>query len=129
MTPWLLDTVTIIRLAATPEAVPAEIRRHLDDPDRPIIISVVSLWEVAVKQALGKLSLPVSLEHLLDPWRKRENIRVEPLSEAAVVRVVALPPVHRDPFDRMPICQAIELSAEMVSPDEVLDAYPVIRRW
>jgi PIN domain nuclease of toxin-antitoxin system len=71
-------------------------------------LSVVSVWEAILKPRLGKLPLPHQPEHYLPAQRARHQIASLPLDEASVCQLATLPFVHRDPFDRMVVCQTIE---------------------
>lgn len=87
-------------------------------------MSAVSLWEAIIKHALGKLPLPQPLESYLPAQRARHQIASLPLDEASVCHLATLPLVHRDPFDRMLVCQAIEHKLTIITVDEVFRAYP-----
>ena len=85
---------------------------------------MVSLWEALVKHRLGKLPLPYPPETYLPTQRIRHQMASLPLDEASVCQLATLPSVHRDPFDRMLICQAIEHVLTIVTVDPVFEAYP-----
>jgi PIN domain nuclease of toxin-antitoxin system len=85
---------------------------------------VVSLWEAIIKHALGKLPLPHSPASYLPVQRVRHQIASLFLDEASVCHLATLPSVHRDPFDRMLVCQAIEHELTIVTVDDVFRAYP-----
>src|SRR3989440_5400222 len=86
-------------------------------PVNEVYLSVVSLWEAIIKSRLGKLPLPQSPESYLPEPRERHRITSMPLDEASVRRLAQLPALHRDPFDRMQICQAIEHNLTLVTVD------------
>ena len=129
MTPILLDTAAVIWLATDSPQLTRAARAAFNDPTHSIHVSVISVWEIVIKNALGKLPLPVPPARLLDPWRNRTDILITPLNEQTVLRLANLPPVHRDPFDRMLACQALELTAPIVSPDIIFDGYGIQRIW
>jgi PIN domain nuclease of toxin-antitoxin system len=87
---------------------------------------VVSLWEAIIKYQLGKLPLPHPPEHYLPTQRARHQIVSLSLDEASVRQLAKLPSIHRDPFDRMLICQAMEHALTIVTVDSVSDRYPVL---
>lgn len=90
-----------------------------------MLLSVVSVWEISVKHSLGKLALPTPLDRFISTQRELHGISVLPLDERAVFHLHKLPSLHRDPFDRMLICQAIEHGLVLVTVDEAVRRYPV----
>jgi PIN domain nuclease of toxin-antitoxin system len=81
--------------------------------------------ETIVKHALGKLPLPEPPEKYLPLQRGRHAVATLPLDERSVARLSMLPPLHRDPFDRMLICQALEHGLTLATVDSVVRGYPV----
>ncbi|UGS35431.1 type II toxin-antitoxin system VapC family toxin [Capillimicrobium parvum] len=119
----LLDTHVFLWLQTVPERLGA----HLDmlaDPQTELLVSAASSWEIAVKYALGRLPLPESPERWT-PERIRA-IGAQPISieHGHVLAVAALPRLHRDPFDRVLVAQALVLDATLTTADEVLTRYP-----
>jgi PIN domain nuclease of toxin-antitoxin system len=98
-------------------------RHGIEDSDASYL-SVVSLWEATIKYQLGKLPLPEDPHPWLSVQRELHGIEPLPLDEASVARLAALPAHHRDPFDRMLVCQAIEHELLIVTVDSVLGRYP-----
>jgi len=80
----------------------------------------VSLWKLLVKHALGKLPLPGTLDCFVVEERERYGIAALPLNEPAVLHLHKLPLLHRVPFDRMLICQAIEHGCVLLTPDPLI---------
>jgi PIN domain nuclease of toxin-antitoxin system len=101
----------------------------ISDPTNSLFISVVSIWEILVKNKLGKLPLPAPLSEILKPIRAASNLQMLPLRESAVYRLIELPGFHRDPFDRILICQAIDEGLSIVTPDAQVRSYPVPTIW
>jgi PIN domain nuclease of toxin-antitoxin system len=104
-------------------------RAALQDSDNLVFLSAASVWEIAVKHRLGKLPLPQAPERLVPEQRKRRGIESLAISEAATLRLQQLPDLHKDPFDRILACQAIEHEMTIVTPDALLRAYPVRTLW
>jgi PIN domain nuclease of toxin-antitoxin system len=90
-----------------------------------VFLSPVSIWEALVKYRLGKLPLPASPEIYLPDQRRRHGIETLPLDEPSVARLAGLPDLHRDPFDRMLVCQALEHELTLATVDLAVRAYPV----
>lgn len=104
--------------------LPAAWRDTIRHPQHEIALSVVSLWEAIINYQLGKLPLPEPPERYLPIQRERHQIANLPLDEASVQQLATLSPIHRDPFDRMLVCQAIEHKLTIITVDDVFRAYP-----
>lgn len=124
----LLDTSTFLWFITGSE-IPERSKAALVDPDHEVWLSVVSVWELSVKQKLGRLQLPGSAFSYAMSARERHGIESLPLSEPAVAHLSKLPEVHRDPFDRMLVCQAIEHDLLLVTSDPLVREYPVKTLW
>jgi PIN domain nuclease of toxin-antitoxin system len=114
----LLDThVVLWWLADTPD-LPDEIKDRLDhEPD--VRVSAVTIWEIAIKQALGKITGPTDL-----PERVRgSGFRELPVGFAHAIAAERLPMIHRDPFDRMLVAQARCEDLTLVTRDPVIQQY------
>ena len=120
----LLDTHIFLWFISGDTRLPAEWRDSIRDPGNAVYLSVVCVWEAIVKHRLGKLPLPDSPEHYLPAQRIRHQIASLSLDEASVCQLATLPAVHRDPFDRMLVCQALEHELTVVTVDPVFRAYP-----
>lgn len=125
----LLDTCTFLWIIAGAEELSPAAAHLFADPTNEALLSAVSVWELSVKHALGKLSLPSALERFVGEQRERHGIVTLPLDERAVLHLHKLPTLHRDPFDRMLICQAIEHDCVLITPDRLIVQYPVRTQW
>ena len=83
----------------------------------------MSIWEVIIKYQLGKLPLPQAPEAYIPLQRQRHHIKSLPLEEDSVTKLSLLPSFHKDPFDRMLICQAIQNQMTLASTDKAIGAY------
>ncbi len=127
MTNLLLDTHAFIWYSENDSKLPEPIKLEIETADR-VYVSIASLWEIAIKLSIGKLSLRSnyeSIEASLEP----AGIILLPISFADTVRIMNLPLYHRDPFDRILIAQAINNSLTLVSCDAAFTAYPIQLRW
>jgi PIN domain nuclease of toxin-antitoxin system len=127
----LLDTCVFLWLIwDEPELLPA-MRDVLSDPDHALFLSAISVWEATHKNALGKLTVhaPEGAWAHFVRQRKQHQVEALPFDEAAARHLAALPPLHRDPFDRMLICQAIEHGLTLVTPDPTIRRYPIKTFW
>jgi PIN domain nuclease of toxin-antitoxin system len=127
VTNLLLDTHAFIWYSEDDPKLPESIKIEIETADK-VYISIASLWEIAIKLSIGKLSLRSnyeSIEASLEP----AGISLLPISFADTVLVMNLPLHHRDPFDRILIAQAINNSLTLVSCDAAFTAYPIQLRW
>ena len=117
----LLDTRVALWAFASPKLLKPEIRAAIADPRNTVVVSAISVWEVEVKRALGKLDAPEGFAALCIE-RGFDALDIT-FRHAAVAG--ALPPHHSDPFDRMLIAQAIAEDLELVTKDRAMSAYDV----
>ena len=125
----LLDTCTFLWIVAGAKDLSPTASQIFANPANEIFLSAVSTWELSVKHALGKLPLPSTLDRFVAEERARHGIATLPLNERAVFHLHKLPQFHRDPFDRMLICQAIEHDCVLLTPDPLIVQYPVRTPW
>ena len=124
MTRLLVDTHLLLWAAAKSRRLPKEARRLLEDPATEVLFSAASLWEIAVKAALRKPEFKADVA-LLRPALSRMGFAELAVSGAHAERLASLPPVHKDPFDRMLVAQARRLDAVLMSRDRAFDVYDV----
>jgi PIN domain nuclease of toxin-antitoxin system len=104
----LLDTHIFLGFISGDTRLSTDVRDAIRDPENEVYLSAVSVWEAIVKYQLGKLPLPEHPEIYLPKQRDLHQITSLALDESSVVQLAKLPPLHRDPFDRMLICQALQ---------------------
>ena len=119
----LLDTHLLVWAMGSPERLSAALAAMLQDPANTPVFSVASLWELVIKQGLGKPDFrvePALLRRaLLDGgWQEL------PVQAHHALAVAALPPLHRDPFDRLLLAQASSDGLLLITADQQLAAYP-----
>jgi len=122
----LLDTSTILWALGSPERLSHAARSLVDSGEN--VVSVASYWEVVVKSQKGLLTIP----DLATWWRRAIELlaaRVLPIRASHVTALAALPTLHKDPFDRILIAQAVAEGLSLVTNDEPLRAYPVRTIW
>lgn len=125
----LLDTCSFLWIIWDAPDLSDTARTLFSDPDNDVYLSTVSSWEIALKYRLGKLPLPDDPDLLVPRHRDRHGIVPLPLDELSALRSHRLPDLHRDPFDRMLISQAITGGMTIVTPDHAISAYPVPTIW
>lgn len=119
----LLDTHVFLWFIVGDESLKPQVRSAIEDSEGAYL-SVVSLWEATIKFNLGKLPLPEPPMPWLTIQREQHGIESLPLYESAIQRLVGLPLHHRDPFDRILVCQALENDLHIVTVDATFEKYP-----
>ena len=120
----LLDTHLLLWWLEGSPSLPAQARETIRDPENTVFVSAVSLWEIWLKQSLGKLRLPVDFTERL----AAESFESLPLLASHTRQVGLLPWHHRDPFDRMLVAQAQAEKLLLLTADEALTAYGAVVR-
>ena len=121
----LLDT-HIFLWAITGDARLREVSRRLfESADNELLLGSPSLWEILVKQRLGKLALPEPSSAYLRRQLQRNRIEILALAAGHVFQLETLAPLHRDPFDRMLVAQALGEGVPLLTQDEQIRKYPV----
>jgi len=115
----LLDTRLLLWWLAASPSLSAQATELIRDPENTVFVSAVSLWEIRLKQSLGKLRLPVDFTERL----AAESFESLPLLASHPRQVSLLPWRHRDPFDRMLVAQAQVEKLVLLTADEALTAY------
>jgi PIN domain nuclease of toxin-antitoxin system len=124
----LLDTHTFIWWDSDPARLSAPALAALRDPTNTLWLSVVSIWEIVIKAQLGKLAVRLPLPDVV-AQQQANGTQVLPVTLAHSLAIEGLPSIHKDPFDRLLVAQAIVEGAELVSADPVLSRYPVRLLW
>ena len=125
----LLDTVAFIWLVEGSSRLSAPARESIIDSANNAYLSAASAWEIAIKHGLGRLPLRVPPEEYVVEQRRRHRIDTLPITEEAALQVDKLPNLHRDPFDRLIVAQAIVEGTIVVTPDRLISMYPVRIAW
>ncbi|NTV15118.1 MAG: type II toxin-antitoxin system VapC family toxin [Desulfobulbaceae bacterium] len=125
----LLDTCTFLWVVSGSSELSETSRQLFTDPANDVFLSVASAWEILVKHNLGRLPLPEPPQYFIKNNRINHRIESLPLDEEAVLQLPRLPEYHKDPFDRILICQAIASSMTILTPDKHITQYPVRTVW
>ncbi|MBA3632298.1 MAG: type II toxin-antitoxin system VapC family toxin [Acidobacteria bacterium] len=121
----LLDTHIFLWFITGDGRLPILMRDAIREPGNEVFLSVVSLWEIILKHQIGKLSLPQSPEIYIPKQRRLHQIRSLVVSENSIKELAKLPSVHRDPFDRLLICQTLAGNLTIVTVDNEILNYSV----
>ncbi len=125
----LLDTCTFLWILADAPQLSFEALDLFTTADNEVFLSPVSTWEIAVKHSLGRLPLPEPPPEFIPSMRDAHGIESLRLDEESTLYVSRLPAYHKDPFDRMLVCQAIVQDLVILTPDQEIRQYPVKTRW
>ncbi len=125
---YLLDTHAFLWIAQDDPRLDANVRALFADVGNEIFLSAASVWEMAIKASVGKLTLAAPLTRLVAGGLER-GIRLLAVSCDHAYRLEHLAFHHRDPFDRLLVAQASHEGMQLVSRDPKLDAYPATRVW
>jgi PIN domain nuclease of toxin-antitoxin system len=120
-----LDTREFLYLISADPKLSSRALSAILDPQNSVFLSAVSFWEISVKHGLGKLVLPEPPSEFVPKQRELHRIESLPLDELSVAKLSGLPAIHRDPFDRMLICQALAHGLTLESSDPFIHQYPV----
>jgi PIN domain nuclease of toxin-antitoxin system len=124
-----LDTCTFLRIITANPQLSAHARELFVDPFNEVLLSSISTWEISMKYGLGRLPLSQPPEQLIPSQRQLHRIESLPLDEEATFYLSKLPEYHKDPFDRMLVCQAIVRGLTILTPDELIQQYPARTIW
>ena len=123
----LIDTQCWLWMNASPERLSERTRRLVLQRTTERLLSTASVWEISIKYRLGKLPLPCDPAEYLPDRMMLTRARPLPISVEHAVRAGSLPPLHRDPFDRMLVAQALVEGIALLSSERQLDGYGVRR--
>lgn len=124
----LIDTHTFLWFINDSSQLSADAKNLLES-DVDLLLSVVSLWEIAIKVSIGKLTLPDTYDKFIPQQLKLNDIKILPIDMTHLIVVTTLPFHHRDPFDRLLIAQAMVEKVAIVSIDKIFDRYGIRRIW
>lgn len=125
----LLDTCAFVWLITDSPELSAAARAAGADRANALFLSAASVWEILSKHVTGKVRLADDPTKLIAGERERLGITSLAFDESAALHVTRLPMIHKDPFDRMLICQAIVHGLTILTPDEAIRRYPVRTLW
>lgn len=119
---FLLDTQLLLWAAGQPERLSARAKRQLNDPNNELLFSAVSIWEITIKSALGRDDFRVEPRVLRRALLDNGYVEL-PITSEHAVNVDGLPPLHKDPFDRLLLAQALVEGINLLTADAQLARY------
>lgn len=126
---FIADTHAFLWFISDSPQLSKQAKSVFESSDNERLLSLASIWEMAIKESLGKLSFSHPIEQFLPEQIKLNYFQVFDISMEHALRIARLPLYHRDPFDRMIVAQALAAELPIVSSDKALDAYGVRRLW
>ena len=125
----LLDTHSFLWFLAGDSRLSPHARQIMTDFENDLVLSVASLWEIAIKTSLGKLALAAPYDELFPQQLQQHEIHVLQIQLSHLCTLTSLPFHHRDPFDRLIIAQGATEDLPIMSVDSVFSSYPVHVIW
>src|SRR5256885_7624160 len=125
----LIDAHALIWFIGGDNRLTLAARSLIESQENEPVVSAASLWELAIKTTLGRLTLAVPFDDLVTEHVRTNGFRILPIEVQHLQRLIALPLHHRDPFDRLIVAQALSEQIPIVSGDKALDMYGVERLW
>ena len=126
---YLLDTHILLWFLQGDKKLSDKARQLIDSLRNSKFLSIVSLWEIAVKVSLGKLVLDKPFERLFPEQLHFNRIQILDITVDSLIKLTTLPFHHRDPFDRLIIAQALVEELPIIGADAAFDAYGISREW
>ena len=124
----LLDTHALIWFSENDPKLSLTAKAAIESPDNNRFVSMATLWEMAIKLNLGKLSLQIPLSQII-PALSSNGFDLLTIDPVHILKIETLPRIHGDPFDRMLISQALADGLVIVSKEELFEEYGVGRIW
>ena len=123
----LIDTQSFIWFFENNSRLPVSVRLFMEKK-KSLVVSIGSFWEITIKTTLGKLAVPEGISILMDKALSK-GFKILPIEREHLIVLSSLELIHRDPFDRLIISQAIAENIPLVSSDSVFKQYPVNCVW
>ena len=125
---FILDTHAFLWFVAGDKQLPESVKSKIIDINESCFLSVASLWEITIKNQIGKLTLGLSLEELFE-YADRNRIEIIQISYEHLLTLSKLPGHHNDPFDRIIISQSIAENLTLISKDKGSKKYKIKQHW
>lgn len=125
----LLDTCTFLWIITDNTALSQSARVLFSNPENTIYLSVISIWEIIIKYKMNKLSLPKPPQSYLQAQCHAHDINILSLDAMSVEQLAKLAEYHKDPFDKMLVCQAVAHNLTILTPDHHICQYPIAVTW
>jgi PIN domain nuclease of toxin-antitoxin system len=125
----LLDTHVFIWSITAPEKITPRAQQVFYDSDNVLHVSLISLWEIVIKERIGKLKLSIDLEQFVAEQQRINGVQILPFEFGHLLKLADITIHHNDPFVRAVIAQAAAEDLTIVTRDAVFNQYPVSTLW
>jgi PIN domain nuclease of toxin-antitoxin system len=125
----LLDTHAFIWWDSEPQVMSHRALALCEDPENELLLSVVSLWEIQIESQLDKVRLRLPLSELVKAQQEANGMTILSLNALHVYALGELPPIHKDPFDRMLVAQAKVEKLRLITNDGIVSKYLIDADW
>ena len=125
---YLLDSHIFLWLEIDDPKLPTSLKEIIISTNDDIFVSIITFWEIAIKNSIGKLELPSSISQLMADCAEM-GFSILPIKDAHLDRLKNLPRIHGDPFDRLLICQAQVEKLILMTADNNIPKYAVQTLW
>lgn len=125
----LLDTCTFLWAVSQPDRLPRRVAEQILAQDNEVFVSAASAWEIVIKAGLGHLELRGESDRFVREQREAAGFAPLAIDEESALHVSRLPVLHRDPFDRILVSQAIVHGLTILTPDPLMTQYPARTSW
>jgi len=126
---YLLDTHSLIWFIGGDEQLSYQAREEIENDENKIFVSIASLWEISIKSSIGKLKLVKPFEELFPQYLVENEIEILNIQIEHLQELINLPCHHRDPFDRLIICQSLVEQLTIIGKENLFDDYGIQRLW
>lgn len=125
----LLDTHVFLWLRSAPEKIPQRVMQSYENVNNEVLLSIASVWEMQIKNQLGKLNLDLPLNELIEQQCLDNGLQILAIETQHIYALKDLPLHHNDPFDRLMLVQSQVENLILVSADTLFNRYPVNLMW
>lgn len=125
---YLLDTHSLIWFFSGDNQLPKKVIKEIENNKNTIFVSIASLWKIGIKESIGKIRIDGGLSQLVDEIFN-SNFEILPISIDDILVISTLEFIHRDPFDRLLISQALNEKCVLISKDEQIKNYKISVLW
>jgi PIN domain nuclease of toxin-antitoxin system len=121
----LVDTHAFLWAISADQRYQGAMRQAMENGENELYLSVASIWEILIKSGMGKLTLPKPTAEFIAAEMFKNRVRRMGIQASHLAALEKLPPLHKDPFDRMLVAQAKAEGIALVSTDEAFAAYGI----
>lgn len=126
---YLLDTHTFLWMAGDPPALSTNVREIVEEKNHHLYLSAASAWEIAMLQQLKRVELPDVPQRFIPEALQHLNVLPIPIGFTTAISAATLPFIHRDPFDRLIIAEALKEKMTVLTKDNLFGSYGVKTVW